>query len=78
MIVQLFPTAPLSDAARAEVTELRQTIQVLATDGKAAAARDTEEIAMNLLGYQKVWLQCGTGVFTWQKQVASADAGQQK
>jgi hypothetical protein len=29
MIDRLLPTAPLSDAARAQVTELRQTIQVL-------------------------------------------------
>jgi hypothetical protein len=33
---------------------------------------------MNLLGYQKVWLRCGAGVFMWQKQATSADAGQQK
>ncbi len=72
------PTAQLSEADMAKVTELRQMIQVLSTDGKASAARDVEEIAMNVLGYQKVWLRCGLGTFDWEKQVASADAVQQK
>jgi hypothetical protein len=77
-IDQLLPTAQLSEADMGKVTELRQMIQVLSTDGKAAAARDVEEIAMNILGYQKVWLRCGLGTFDWEKQVASADAVQQK
>ena len=75
-IDQLLPTAHLSQADMSEVTELRQTIQLLATNGKLDAARAIEEIAMNLLGYQKVWLRCGVGTFQWQS--ASADAGQQK
>jgi hypothetical protein len=65
-IDQLLPTAKLSEADMTQVTELRQTIQLLATDGKVPAARDTEEIAMNILGYQKVWLRCGQGVFDWE------------
>jgi hypothetical protein len=77
-IDQLLPTARLSDADMAKVTELRQVIQMLATDGKVAAARDVEEDAMNILGYQKVWLRCGAGTFDWEQRVASANAGQQK
>ena len=77
-IDQLLPTAQLSEADMSKVTELRQLIQVLATDGKVAAARDVEEDAMNRLGYQKIWLRCGLGTFDWEKQVASTDAGQQK
>jgi hypothetical protein len=65
-IDQLLPTAKLSEADMSTVTELRQTIQLLATDGKVPAARDTEEIAMNILGYQKVWLRCGQGTFDWE------------
>jgi hypothetical protein len=60
-----------------KVTSLRQTIQELTADGKEAAARDTEEIAMSILGYRKVWLSCGIG-FDWVRQDASADAGQTK
>src|ERR1019366_1555916 len=58
-IDELLPTAQLSEADMTKVTELRQMIQVLSADGKVPAARDVEEIAMNLLGYQKVWLRCG-------------------
>lgn len=65
-IDQLLPNAQLSEAGLKQVTELRQTIQLLATDGKVPAARDTEEIAMNILGYQKVWLRCGQGTFDWE------------
>jgi hypothetical protein len=57
-----------------QVTQLRQTIQVLATDGKVPAARDVEEIAMNMLGYQKVWLRCGQGVFDWEPLPAATQA----
>ncbi|MCC8982149.1 hypothetical protein, partial [Bradyrhizobium acaciae] len=77
-IDQLLPTAQLSDVDMSKVTELRQTIQLLATDGKEAAARDVEEVAMNILGYQKVWLRCGAGTFDWEKQVASTGMVQQK
>ena len=77
-IDQLLPTAQLSDDDKARVTSLRQSIQELATDGKEAAARDTEEIAMNILGYQKVKLNCGA--FDWEKLQANvhADASQAK
>ena len=77
-IDQLLPTAQLSAADMAKVTELRQMIQQLATDGKVPAARDLEEAAMNLLGYQKVWLRCGVGTFDWEKQAAITPAIQAK
>lgn len=70
-IDQLLPTAQLSEADMSKITELRQLIQVLATDGKVAAARDVEEDAMNRLGYQKIWLRCGLGTFEWQKQAVT-------
>ena len=77
-IDQLLPTVQLSDADMSKITELRQLIQMLATDGKVAAARDVEEDAMNRLGYQKVWLRCGLGTFEWQKQAATTQASQVK
>ena len=77
-IDQLLPTAQLSEADMAKVTELRQMIQQLATDGKVPAARNLEEAAMNLLGYQKVWLRCGAGTFDWEKQAAITPAIQAK
>ena len=70
-IDQLLPSAQLSEADMSKVTELRQLIQVLATDGKVAAARDVEEDAMNRLGYLKIWLRCGLGTFEWQKQAVT-------
>ncbi|MCG2626177.1 hypothetical protein L6654_06000 [Bradyrhizobium sp. WYCCWR 13023] len=77
-IDQLLPTAQLSAADMSKITELRQLIQLLATDGKVAAARDVEEDAMNRLGYQKVWLRCGLGTFEWEKQAATTQANQAK
>ena len=77
-IDQLLPTAQLSEADMSKVTELRQMIQVLATGGKLAAARDVEEVAMNVLGYQKVWLRCGVGTFDWEQQATSTAVLQQK
>jgi len=75
-IDELLPKVQLSDADKAQVTELRQTIQVLAASGKVPAARDTEEVAMKILGYRKVSLACGS--FDWEQQVATTAAVQQK
>lgn len=77
-IDQLLPTAQLSEADKAQVTDLRQTIGVLAADGKMAAARDVEEVAMKILGYRKVALACGPGTFDWEQIVATTAAVQQK
>ena len=74
-IDELLPTAQLSQDDMTKVTELRQMIQELSTDGKEAAARNVEEVAMYYLGYQKIWLQCGQGTFAWE-QVANNDAAQ--
>ena len=67
-IDQLLPTAQLSDADRAGVIVIRHLIDVLAANAKVASARDAEEVAMNTLGYRKVWLRCGAGTFTWATQ----------
>jgi len=75
-IDQLLPIAQLSDSDKAQVTDLRQTIGVLAADGKIPAARDTEEVAMKILGYKKVSLGCGG--FDWEQIVATTAAVQQK
>ena len=72
-IDELLPTAQISNDDRTKVTELRQTIQDMATSGKLAAARNVEEVAMYYLGYQKLWLQCGQGTFAWAP-VANNDA----
>jgi hypothetical protein len=74
-IDQLLPTAQLSEADIAKVTELRQMIQDLSTSGKLDAARNVEEAAMYYLGYQKIWLKCGLGTFAWA-QTPGNDAGQ--
>ena len=74
-IDRLLPTAQLSEADMSKVTELRKMIQVMSADGKVAAARDIEEVAMKLLGYQKVWLRCGLGTFDWEPQTATTQAG---
>lgn len=75
-IDELLPKVQLPDTDKAQVTELRQTIQMLAASGKIPAARDTEEVAMKILGYRKVSLACGS--FDWEQIVATTAAVQQK
>jgi hypothetical protein len=67
---ELLPTAQLSPDDLTEVTVLRGLIEELALIGKEASARDVEEVAMNVLGYDKVWLRCGAGTFNWLKRPA--------
>ena len=74
-IDQLLPTAQLSEADMTKVTVLREQIQQLSANGKEGSARDVEELAMNLLGYNKLWLKCGLGTFNWMKQAGGAAAG---
>lgn len=74
-IDQLLPTAQISEDDKAKVTELRQTINDLSANGKLAAARNVEEVAMYYLGYQKISLQCGVGTFAWA-QAPGGDTAQ--
>jgi hypothetical protein len=76
-IDQLMPTAHLSESDMTRLNAMRESIQELATVGKVADARDVEEIAMNLLGYQKVLLRCGQGTFDWEPLAASTQAAVQ-
>jgi hypothetical protein len=50
-----------------KVVALRTQIGTLAAAGNEQAAREAEEQAMNILGYGKVWLRCGSGTFVWMK-----------
>jgi hypothetical protein len=75
-IDELLPTAQLSEADLTRVTAMRESIQELSVIGKEAEARDIEQTAMSLLGYQKIWLHCGFGTFTWIKQATTMEAGQ--
>jgi hypothetical protein len=68
--------AQLSAADLTKVTVLRGLIQELSTKGKDASARDVEEVAMNILGYDKPWLRCGVGTFNWINRAGGSEAGQ--
>jgi hypothetical protein len=61
------PEAKLSQIDLAKVKELRVQIRDLASVGQEEEARDLEEQAMKILGYQKLWLKCGPGSFTWMR-----------
>jgi hypothetical protein len=61
----LLPTAQLTAVDMTKVAVLRELIQELSGNGKEGSARDVEEAAMNLLGYNKLWLRCGFGTFNW-------------
>lgn len=75
---EMLPAARLSAADLDKVTVLRDLIQELAKNGKEGSARDVEEVAMGVLGYQKMWLRCGIGTFNWinRSQDAEADPAQ--
>jgi hypothetical protein len=62
---ELLPEASLSASDRAKVVALRERLKQLDAGGDKEGARRVEEQAMKLLGYQKEWLKCGPGSFTW-------------
>jgi hypothetical protein len=73
---ELLPTAQLSAVDLNKVTMLRELIRELSANGKEASARDVEEVAMKLLGYQKLWLRCGFGTFNWINLAGGSEGGQ--
>ena len=64
---ELLPQATLPENDLAKIKYLRAQIKTLAATGKIKEARETEEQAMLILGYKKVWLKCGPGTFLWTK-----------
>jgi hypothetical protein len=66
-IDELLSRANLPSTDRQKVVTLREEIRQLAAGGDEAGARKTEEQAMRLLGYRKLWLRCGPGTFLWAK-----------
>lgn len=68
----ILPKAVLTDAARGDVDGLRARMRALSERGDEAGARQTEEEAMRLLGYSKLWIRCGSGSFTWQKRAPAS------
>lgn len=51
--------------AHPDIDAVRARIAYLARSGEDAQARKLEEDAMRLLGFEKLWLRCGEGTFTW-------------
>jgi hypothetical protein len=66
-IDRLLPEAELAAADRKRVMVLREQIRKMMAAGKERAAREREELAMQILGYKKAWLRCGPGTFMWMK-----------
>ena len=60
------PKAKLTQIDLTEVKNLRAQISDLAAAGNEKDARELEEKAMKILGYEKAWLRCGPGSFTWR------------
>ena len=50
-------------------------ILALGRAGRQPEARALEEDAMRALGYRKIWLRCGTGVFVWRLQDERGGSG---
>jgi hypothetical protein len=75
-IDELLPTAQLAPADAAKVGEMRELIRDLGASGKEGPAREIEEAAMRILGYDKLWLRCGYGTFRWLKQVSATQPAQ--
>ena len=63
----MLPKAKLTAADAAKVGALRVKMTKLASTGKQDEARDAEEEAMRILGYEKAYMRCGPGTFSWRK-----------
>jgi hypothetical protein len=59
--------AKLAGSDRDTLEALRAAIASLAAEDKVDAAREVEAQAMKILGYTKMWLNCGPGTFLWVK-----------
>lgn len=57
--------ATLAGPDRDTLKALRAAIASLAAEDKMDAAREVEVQAMKILGYTKMWLNCGPGTFLW-------------
>jgi len=57
-----FPNAELK-----QLKALRAEINELAARDKMQQAREVEQQAMTILGYRKLFLRCGPGIFVWMK-----------
>jgi hypothetical protein len=67
LLDDLLPQATRPETDFARVKDLRAQIEKLAAAGKKEEAREREEQAMLLLGYQKAPLRCGVGTFMWRE-----------
>jgi hypothetical protein len=65
---QELPRAKLPEPDLTFVKELRVQIDQLAVAGREKDARQLEERAMAILGFEKLWLRCGEGSFAWVRR----------
>jgi len=63
----LLPKAELAGPEIEKIKALRVQIGQLAAAGQSDEAREVEEQAMQILGYEKTSLRCGPGTFMWMK-----------
>jgi hypothetical protein len=66
-IDRLLPASKLPKVEIEKVKALRAQIVELMAAGKEQIAREVEEQAMRILGYEKIFLKCGPGTFSWMK-----------
>lgn len=57
---------PEDRLSHGELGAIRDRILALGEAGREQEARALEETTMSALGYRKVWLRCGPGVFVWR------------
>ena len=72
-IDETLPAVKLSDADVATVKTMRASIAQLAKAKRIEEARALEEQAMNILGFEKMWLRCGEGTFSWMRRNRADD-----
>lgn len=54
-------------SASEDLWSIRDRILALEHAGRAEDARVLEDDAMTALGYRKIWLRCGFGIFVWRR-----------
>ena len=62
--------ARLSAAGIDQVKALREKVAGFIAAGDVKQARSAEADAMQVLGYERLWLRCGIGSFVWAPRKA--------
>lgn len=75
-LMRIIETGRSGDGSSSDrLRSVHDRILALGSTGREPEARALEEDAMRALGYRKIWLRCGAGVFVWRLQDERGGSG---